>query len=750
MLTSLLTSYPVPSLPPPGWDRDRAAKVAAIAASYPSSPSATIPGVTFVRPLPRAERPSLRWVLAVVATVARLGLNAAAVSGVTARRELGRFAATAATAAAIRVGAVVVALFTGCIRGGRIEEEAVGAAAARVDTTLVAGAGREGQAAHPPAGPRRLPGNGGRGRQIADGDAPDDPYAAYRALFVTLPLPAVASVAADDATWTRLRVAGPNPHALRSATADTAAAWGVTDTHLRSATGSGGDTLAAASEDHRLYAVDHVELGEFLAAGAVSAGSRQSRMSSSDGRNPPSTSVGGWGEVVHSPRALFVLPQGSATGTLVPVAIETGVAGGGPRSLVTPADGPRWAVARAALTAADGTDHQLTWHIGRTHLLVNVLAATARRSFSPRHPLLRLLGPHFAGTLSINNLADATLLPPGDAVDVLLPGSLAPMHAWAVRSLQKLDFWATAVPAELAARGVTDKRLAYPYRDDALRVWGALATFLNTFVDAWYVDDTAVAEDIELAAWASRVAAAGVSGFGEPRWAAVPTGSNDATGDIMTVPPLPQHDGATVRQTGGSDADPPAGADDTDQRASNGGKGLPSSTTVPIGFIRSREGLAHLLTVVVFTASAQHAAFNFPQATLSAYTPVAPLALMGDLPPPPPEGHSPPFSSSQAAAAATKAAAAAAVAAVLPPPLTAARQAFVYTLLGSVRVSRLGAYPWAPWRGGWFRHEGVAAAAARLRARLAEVDAEVRAREAGEVLPYLYLAPSNIPMSVDI
>lgn len=572
----------------------------------------------------------------------------------------------------------------------------------------------------------------------AGGDVPDpaDPYAAYRALFVTLPLPPVAAAPADDATWARLRVAGPNPFALHAATAAAAADWGVTDAHLRAVPGCGDDTIATAAVDHRLYAVDHVEMGEFLAAGAAAATAAEKAADSqadphgrSGGDEAENDGTGGWGEVVHSPRALLVLPATSNTGKLVPVAIETGKAGGGRRQLVTPADGARWAVARAALTAADGTDHQLTWHIGRTHLLVNGLAATARRALSPRHPLMRLLGPHFAGTLSINNLAETTLLPPGDAVDALLPGPVKPMHNWAVASLRGVDVWAAAAPDELAARGVMDNRLAYPYRDDALRVWGALATFVDAYVDAWYADDAAVAGDGELAAWAVGVAAAGVGGFGEPTAAAL-LGDDDVG---ATVPA-----GATPSRRTGSIMG---------QRHGGGGGGGPTPGSVPAGTIRSRAGLVRLLTVVIFTASAQHAALNFPQKPLGSYTPALPLALMGDVPPPP---LGDPSRKAHAAADCDAAASAAAVTAVLPSPLTASRQAFVYTLLGSVRVSRLGAYPWAPWPGGWFRHAGAAAAAARLRTRLAEVDAEVLAREEDEELPYTYLAPSNIPMSVDI
>jgi arachidonate 15-lipoxygenase len=42
--------------------------------------------------------------------------------------------------------------------------------------------------------------------------------------------------------------------------------------------------------------------------------------------------------------------------------------------------------------------------------------------------------------------------------------------------------------------------------------------------------------------------------------------------------------------------------------------------------IETAEYLAKLLTQVIFTASAQHAAVNFPQHTIMSYTPAMPLA----------------------------------------------------------------------------------------------------------------------------
>jgi len=50
-------------------------------------------------------------------------------------------------------------------------------------------------------------------------------------------------------------------------------------------------------------------------------------------------------------------------------------------------------------------------------------------------------------------------------------------------------------PRELAARGLLNAEVDYPYRDDALRLWDATLEWTTSFVDAYYVDDAAVIGD---------------------------------------------------------------------------------------------------------------------------------------------------------------------------------------------------------------------------------------------------------------
>ena len=48
-----------------------------------------------------------------------------------------------------------------------------------------------------------------------------------------------------------------------------------------------------------------------------------------------------------------------------------------------------------------------------------------------------------------------------------------------VAKVARAEFNSAMLPADLARRGVQSKALAYPYRDDALRVWKAISDYVG-------------------------------------------------------------------------------------------------------------------------------------------------------------------------------------------------------------------------------------------------------------------------------
>ncbi|MEO9131904.1 MAG: lipoxygenase family protein [Sphingomonas sp.] len=152
--------------------------------------------------------------------------------------------------------------------------------------------------------------------------------------------------------------------------------------------------------------------------------------------------------------------------------------------------------------------------------------------------------------------------------------------------------------------------------------------------------------------------------------------------------------------------------------------------------ITTRKQLALVCTMIMFTASAQHAAVNFPQKAIMTFAP----AITGagwTAAPTVQAGHD-----RQAWLD------------YMPPLPLALEQLDVLYLLGSVYYRPLGTYlsndfPYPA----WFRDPaiiGADRALPRFQAALEEVEARILARNAERVAPYRFLQPSLIPTSTNI
>lgn len=154
------------------------------------------------------------------------------------------------------------------------------------------------------------------------------------------------------------------------------------------------------------------------------------------------------------------------------------------------------------------------------------------------------------------------------------------------------------------------------------------------------------------------------------------------------------------------------------------------------GPIDSVTALVDACTMILFTASAQHAAVNFPQKDIMAFAP----AVTG--------------AGWQSAPASQGGQDKAGWLAMMPPMALALEQLNVLELLGSLHYRPLGDYrsanePYAP----WFADPQVTAPEGPLpqfQAELASIDARIAARNANRLRPYPYLQPSLIPTSINI
>jgi arachidonate 15-lipoxygenase len=363
----------------------------------------------------------------------------------------------------------------------------------------------------------------------------------YANLFATLKRPWFANRFDSDEVFAYLRVAGFNPLVLQKVTA-LGANFPVTDEQFRIGTGDARDSLALAGSEGRLYLCDYKALAG-VKNGNFPAGPKY----------------------CFAPLALFALPrEGTGPRRLRPVAIQCGQ---NPRNhpIFTSADGEAWKRAKVVVTVADFNHHETISHLARTHLLVGPIVMATRRCIPDAHPVSTLLRPHFEGTLSINDKAQATLVAPGHEVDKSLGGTIWASRKLAAEGLLAKPFNALLLPTDLEARGVTSPALEYPYRDDALENWRAIEEWVTSYVKLYYSTDEQVRADAALQAWAAEI----------------------------------------VSQDGGR---------------------IPGFGDAGDGRIQSLDYLCKALTMIVFTSSAQHAAVNAPQAELLTYAPATPPA----------------------------------------------------------------------------------------------------------------------------
>lgn len=385
---------------------------------------------------------------------------------------------------------------------------------------------------------------------------------------------------------------------------------------------------------------------------------------------PGGTTSGGQ-KYIEAPLALFAVPAaGSADRKLRAVAIQCSQTPGRSNPIFTPKDGTTWRLARLHVQVADGSYHELISHLGLTHLVIEEFAMATPRQLSTQHPLYLLLMPHFQGTLFINASAESSLIAPGGPVDRLLGGEIGASTQISIQAVATYPINQSFLPQALAARGVEDpsKLPDYPYRDDALLLWKDIQTWVSDYLAVYYNDDDAVRNDYELQAWVAELASA---------------------------------QGGQLKDVGES------------------GGGIQTFTY-----------LVDLATFILFTASVQHAAVNFPQRTIMSYTPAQPMAAYAP---------APTFVEELSPGA---------VLDNLPPLQMSFLQIQILFGLGNVYFTRLGGYD-TYLRTPWFADARVWPALEAFQARLRETEREIGRRNLSRI-PYETLLPSAIPQSINI
>ncbi|ONI04496.1 hypothetical protein PRUPE_6G324400 [Prunus persica] len=268
-------------------------------------------------------------------------------------------------------------------------------------------------------------------------------------------------------------------------------------------------------------------------------------------------------------------------GTLKPLVIELslphpdGDQFGRISKVYTPAEegveGSIWQLAKAYVAVNDSGYHQLISHWLNTHAVCEPVVIATNRQLSVVHPIYKLLHPHFRDTMNINAFARQILINAGGILETTV---FPARYAMEMSSVVYKDwvFTEQALPADLIKRGVAVKdansphglRLLiddYPYAVDGIEIWFAIKTWVEDYCSFYYKTDDIIQKDIELQSWWKELV-------------------EEGHGDKKDEPWWPK--------------------------------------------MQTREDLVETCTIIIWTASALHAAVNFGQYPYAGYLPNRP------------------------------------------------------------------------------------------------------------------------------
>ncbi|XP_031101675.1 probable linoleate 9S-lipoxygenase 5 [Ipomoea triloba] len=221
---------------------------------------------------------------------------------------------------------------------------------------------------------------------------------------------------------------------------------------------------------------------------------------------------------IYASRTLLLL---NTDGTLKPVAIELSLPNplgdkfGADSKVYTPAEQGvekgLWELAKAYVAVNDSGVHQLISHWLNTHAVIEPFVIATNRQLSALHPIYKLLHPHFRDTMTINALARQILINAGGVLEKTVFPDRYAMEMSAV-VYKDWVFPDQALPTDLVKRGVAVEdssspngvRLLiqdYPYAVDGLEIWSSIKTWVQDYCKIYYKSDDVVQKDTELQAW---------------------------------------------------------------------------------------------------------------------------------------------------------------------------------------------------------------------------------------------------------
>ncbi|NQY37881.1 MAG: arachidonate 15-lipoxygenase [Alteromonadaceae bacterium] len=381
-----------------------------------------------------------------------------------------------------------------------------------------------------------------------------------------------------------------------------------------------------------------------------------------------------------------------STGALQPIAIQLGQKHDLKSTpIFTPNDctenndknGLKWQLAKLIVQSTCAIQHETVAHLEACHLTIEPMIVASHRQLSEHHPLMVLLKPHFQFTIQVNDSAIHSLIVPGGVVASVLSTSNKGSDQLIVDAYKDWKFDEQFPDRLFKQRGVSeDTLISFPFREDTLEIWHSIKHFVKNYLSLYYGDttqerDNNIQDDTELQKWINEMVS--------KKYASVKGMSELVKTDDKKMPYK----------------------------------------------IDSFDYLVEVVSLIIYTASAQHASVNYAQYPLMSYVP----SVTGTI------YHTPPNSCETLTEKE--------VLKWLPPLDVSLYQVSFLYLLSNVQYDTLGHYSDNP-RKPYFKDHDVDNLVIDFKIRLNEIEKKIHHRNKTRPFPYLMQLPSMIPNSISI